>query len=185
MKTCILISGAPSSGKDEITKYISKWYGFSKYSLADPVRKIVTIAFNLESMYYFNDRKVKEKKIKWGFSPREMCQMIGDGLRKVVNEEIWCNNLLERSGTDKNIVISDNRYQNEIDFLSKHFKVVTINIKRPGYDGKKIGIKNHDSETGLTGANFDYIIDNSKNLDHLKKSVDRIMDWLGIVKKEC
>lgn len=181
MKTCVLISGPPGSGKDETAKYISSKYNFKHFSLADPVRDIVTKLYNLESYHYFEERDLKEKNIKqWDLSPREMCQTIGEGMRNWLDEDIWCKNLISRSEMNNNIVISDNRYRNEIEFFEKYFNVITIRLKRDGCDGSKVGIKDHASENGLIGVSATYTIDNSLELKDLYEAIERIIKWEDI-----
>jgi len=179
MAYCIMLSGKPLAGKDESANYIAKEYGFKKCELKIPMYAVAAAIFNLESYSYFIDRKLKEKKIKrWGLSPREMLQKIGYEMKRVFGGDIWCRHLLDKIGTEDNIVISDNRYKDEIDFFKQHFEVITIRLIRPTMKNKIFGVKDHVAEKG--DFETDYLISNNKDIENLNKKLDVYLIGNGI-----
>jgi len=180
---CILFSGAPLSGKDSSADYLVSEYGFKKCELKTPMYLVAMSIFNIGDVNCFVDRKLKEKKIKkWNMSPREMLQHIGYEMKKIFGGDIWCRNLLDRVGVEHNIVIPDNRYEDENEFFKQHFEVISIRINRKGCDGGKYGKKGHIAEKG--GFDTDYIIENNfKELDGLYRMIDTYVMGNGIEKK--
>lgn len=196
---CIIVSGKAHSGKDTIVDCIRSQTVFKRYALADPVREVAKVLFNIpDDKYkqYFFDIQYKNEKIPgFKYSSREMCQTIGSEMRNIFYPEIWCDNLLSRvkkmdlmyskqfyysndvpePSTD--IIISDIRYPNEIDYFRKAFPFVKhINVMRPNYDGN-VGIANHPSETSILPES-DYTIHNDGTLDELYKKIDTIITEL-------
>lgn len=175
MEKCILISGNAEVGKDEVAKYIEENYDVVRFSLADPVKESVKIIFNLEDNSFFHNRRIKEKMISSiGFTPRQLCQLIGQGMRDLVSKDVWCKNLYVRAKRfhNKTIVVSDNRYDDEIEFFSKHYDVITIRLFRKNKTGN-VGFSNHISEQLPFKAKYD--IDNNDTFDKLFSNVDKIL----------
>ena len=76
------------------------------------------------------------------------------------------------------IIISDARFESEIDEIKKEHKVTVIKI-----EGKQNNLtedqKNHITETALNNYDkYDYIIENNKTIDELKKQIQNIMEEL-------
>ena len=172
-KKCILVSGLAGSGKDEIGRYIEKKYRFHKDSLAAPVKAIASLLYNINDISIFNDTNLKEQKIKnVGLSPRKMCQIVGHELRSICGEDIWCENLTRRFGNASDLIITDNRYENEIKYFKRNFKVYSIRVKRNNNSGN-VGFKNHKSEA--FDFTTDFIINNNGTIVDLYKEIDLIM----------
>jgi hypothetical protein len=170
---CILVSGFAGSGKDEIGRYLESKYKFHKDSLAAPVKSIASLLWNVNDLSIFNDTNLKEKKLKdANLSPRKMCQIVGHELRGICGEDIWCENLIRRFGTNGNLVITDNRYGNEIQFFKKYFNVKSIRIQRNNFKGS-VGFKNHKSES--IDFDTDFIIQNDGTIDNLYNKIDDVM----------
>ncbi len=168
---CILVSGYAGSGKDTVGEYIRDNYSFVKASFATPVKEIGHIAFNLDLAE--NKREGKEiKLLDYQYSPREIYQKIGQGLRDLFHPTIWSENLIKRSESTKNLVICDNRYSDEIEVMKKYYEVITIRIHRDLCDGN-VGIENHESEN----LDFisDYMIVNNDSIEELYQEVDKLM----------
>ncbi len=180
----IIFSGYAGSGKDTAADHIIEKYNSNKstdwrrFALADPVRTTVTQVFQLDlnQQLYLTEPNLKNQKIPGcNYSGREMCQMIGDGMRHITFENVWCENLylryqkLHKGGR---LIITDNRYPNEPKFFEKYFEVHTIRIERPNKDGN-VGISNHPSESHIIPTEF--TITNDGTIEDLYNAVDKVM----------
>jgi hypothetical protein len=166
-----------------------KDYNFIKISFADTLKDIISIIFNWDRKKLQGltkeDRLWREEKDEWwsdklkitNFTPRFAMQFIGTELfRKHFNIDIWMN-VLERKlmdNKDKNIVIPDCRFLNEIDLVKKYDGII-INIYRNlplwyyEYKNNNIIPKDiHSSEIEWIKYNFDYIINNNNSIEDLK-----------------
>jgi dephospho-CoA kinase len=173
---CFLIQGKAQSGKDTTADYIS--YNLNKptirFNLGHFVRKVCCSVYEVT----MHDLLYNKKRIckRHGITYREMQQTIGEGLRNIIGEDIWCDKLLyeyNRYEPGKVLIIGDNRYTNEIDFFKKHFeRVITIKVQRDGCDGS-VGIQNHVSEQMDIEA--DYTISNNGSRVELYHKIDAII----------
>jgi hypothetical protein len=125
------------------------------------------------------------------FTPRMALQMIGTDLfRKKFFDEIWVS-IVERKiieNIDKNIVISDCRFPNEINMVKKYnAKLIHIYRKLPHcfYDYKydkecseKYNdiLKLHESETSWIKCDFDFEINNNNSIEELEKIILTIVN---------
>ena len=94
------------SGKSTIAKYLCENYGYNKFSLGEKIHSEC-------KLYKMHDR--------------EHLQKYGQMMRKIFNENIWCDYLISRSkGIDK-IVIDDARQLNEYDyFIEKGYLPIAV-----------------------------------------------------------
>jgi len=127
------ICGFQSSGKDTIADYLVKEHGFIKMSFASALKDIISIMFGwprdrLEGLTK-EDREWRETVDYWWsktlkmpqLSPRYVMQYFATDLfRNRFHPDIWVkiveNKLNNLSGNEK-IVISDCRFENEINML--------------------------------------------------------------------
>ncbi len=128
------ICGFQSSGKDTIAEYLIKEHGYVKYSFASVLKDIVSIMFGwsrdkLEGIT-IEDREWRENIDPWWsrklkipeLSPRYVMQYFATDLfRNKFHPDIWVNilenKLIELNYLNKNIVISDCRFNNEVDMI--------------------------------------------------------------------
>ena len=105
-------------------------------------------------------------------SPREVYQVFGtEVMREVVDENFWI-----RIAPTENIVISDVRFPNELDFIKEN-EGVTIRVERPSLgDGV---IQEHASENSLTSAEFDITITNDGTLEEMHENILQVINLLG------
>lgn len=175
-------SGLKGSGKDTCADYIVKKYNYNKIAFAGPLKEICGITFGFDNdQLYGNKKEVKDPF--WGIRPRDAFQYIGTDMFRNrmqhlipgIGEEIWvkvaekqCINHLNEG---RNVVISDVRFQNELDMIQKHGGVV-IYIDRPKC--KKNG-DNHTSETEMLSiSNYNEIIVNDKTIDVLYENIEDV-----------
>lgn len=134
--------------------------------------------------------------------PRLLLQLLGTECgRNIIHPNIWVNSLFSEykgmfddNGTieDKNTgrmmkyhnwIITDTRFPNELDAV-KSRQGLTIKVVRPdvitnSVTGEsflvKVYKKEHESETALDTATFDYIIDNNDSIEELIEKVRQIL----------
>ena len=114
------VVGKKFSGKDTFADYLCQHYSFEKKAFASSLKKVCMAAFHLtEEQLTIPELKEKIDDY-WGRSPRELMQFVGTDLfRNHFDKEIWTKNMyLELKGNRfKNIVVSDVRFENEMQFL--------------------------------------------------------------------
>ena len=114
------VVGQKFSGKDTFADYLCKHYDFEKKAFASSLKKVCMAAFHLtEEQLNLPEQKEKIHEY-WGKSPRELMQMVGTELfRNHFDKEIWTKNMfLDLKGSQgKKIVVSDVRFENEMQFL--------------------------------------------------------------------
>jgi len=138
MKKIIALTGQAGSGKDTLAKIIMEHAPLTghesdcwvKMSFASHLKDVVSLLFNMDRDMLegvtVEDRAKREqpdefwsKKMGKPFTPRYALQFVGtDLLRNQLHKNIWVD-CLERKidECDKNIIITDVRFKNEISML--------------------------------------------------------------------
>ena len=181
------ICGKAGSGKDTIGEHLIDEYGFEQIALADPIKRLVKDVFVLDD-YTVYDRTAREQELpEWeGWSVRQLLQFIGTELfRENIDTSIWVKSLWLRvkDNPDKNYVVTDVRFPNELQFFVDNGGEDFVSIKsiREGCDGS-VGIAGHESEKYDLEAGHDMY--NDSTIENLYSKVDDIMKTLGIDKVE-
>jgi hypothetical protein len=140
----IVCSGFSGSGKDQVAKRLIDKHNFTKISFASVLKDVLSVLFSWNrDMLEGNtkeSRDWRESIDEWwseklnipNFTPRWAMQNIGTDLfRNHFNSNIWIFALEKKLEglKDKNIVITDCRFENEYNFL-KNIKVVFFYIER-------------------------------------------------------
>jgi hypothetical protein len=175
-------------GKDTICDYITKHHNYQKKSFAEPLKKGVQCFFNFTDEQLYTDKK-EIIDDKWGVSPREVFQIIGTNIvrdqfdilfnNKIKGETFWIQNFnIWYDKQYKNILVSDIRYQNEVDYvLNKGGIVIKINREL-----KEEDIDNHKSEKDMEHINnYNISIDNNGTLQELYSKINWIMKNLNTI----
>lgn len=158
-----LISGKRFSGKNYFSELLLNYYksqniNYIITSFAERA-KIEFCKINNINYKTFNLRINKEKYRKKLIEYAEN--------KKKENKYYWCIKLFEKYKNINNIIISDCRFIEEIEYLKiNKIKFVTVRIKSDKKDKKKRGlvlsdIDNHVSENNLDNYKFDKIIINN------------------------
>jgi len=190
------ICGFQGSGKDTFSNYLVNEYGFEKLSFASVAKDVISAIFGWDRKMLEGDtnesRIFREIVDPWwsdklsipNFTPRKAMQFIGTDLfRDKFNDNIWIF-IIERkilSKANKNIIISDCRFRNEIDMI-RNLGAKIIHIKRniPIWfeTFKKTNIecdefkKLHKSEQEWIKENFDYEIINNESIEEFKEKIN-------------
>ena len=184
------ICGFKSSGKDTIAEYLIKEYGFKKVSFASTLKDIISIMFGwsrdkLEGITK-EDREWREKIDPWWsktlkmplLSPRYVMQYFGTDLfRNHFHPDIWVKiveNKLNKYVEEDNIVITDCRFNNEINMiLQLGGKIIQVHRNLP-IEVKCI----HSSEIEWIRCYKDYDIENVGTIKELEEKVKYILEKL-------
>lgn len=204
MSKIVGIVGFINSGKDTVSEYlISK--GFVQESFASNLKDIVSIVFNwdrdmLEGKSQESRKWREEIDIYWSkrlgikhLTPRWVLQYWGtDVIRNNFHNDIWIASLEKRllKSTD-NIVISDCRFQNEIDVIRclggtiievrrgklPEWYNIAISATKGSFDAIRMleKMKIHISEWEWLGTDIDKLIRNDSTLVELYKNIDQVI----------
>jgi hypothetical protein len=132
------ILGLKGSGKDTIGNYLIENYNFEKIAYAGALKDAICCVFgwdrNMMEGATDESRKWREETDPyWGFSPREMMQRIGTDLfRKQIKDDIWIKSLkLKLEKMTQNVVITDCRFNNEIDVIKEKGGIIILVEREP------------------------------------------------------
>ncbi len=187
------ICGKKESGKDTVGDYIVSHYpGYEKLSFAGALKDICKILYPFLTDTHLSDHKLKEKievDTLQNQSPRMIMQTVGTDLfRTHYDKNIWIRilNDLIRRRIQKNqsckFVITDVRFQNELDYILSTFEDATIlNIKR---QSKSSVIDQHITENGILSCDSMITIENNGTLPELYQQVDSIINKTVTRKKK-
>ena len=202
-KNLIAISGKKQSGKNAIAKIINQLTNnkYEEKCFADKLKDIICIFIN-STREQLEDESFKSKELgeEWWYfkgrngslipysedskrneedlikpTPRFLLQFIGtDLLRNQLHPEIWVNSLFTDYQPNNLIYpswcITDMRFLNEMEAVKKR-NGITIRVNRNLEESKD----QHESETELDNAEFDYVINNDGTIEELIEKVREIL----------
>lgn len=187
------ITGKAGAGKDTIADYLVKHFGYTRYGLADPLKKLLMKRFGINEAY-INNRTTKEAAhpafgygelidgVPRYYSLREWMQWLGtEASRELHGEDCWIN-IMEREwhainatnettfGELQRMVIPDLRYDNEADRIRKLGGTI-IAVVRPGV----APVATHKSEDGVNSRLIDQTIINDSDINTLiRRAIDAL-----------
>lgn len=184
------LSGAARSGKDTVGSFLVKELDFKRYAFADPLKECASKMFGLPLKDFYEGDREKVNEF-WGFSPRQMLQLLGtEGGRNIFGYDLWTkraeiewknhihsfanpSGFMEPIG-EAGMVITDVRFQNEAQFVHNMGGIV-IHIERQGADGI-VGVSNHASEAGFPDHLKNYVITNDGTLEQLYSNIKFVLE---------
>lgn len=195
--------GFIGSGKGTVGDMLEQ-KGFVKDSFAKPLKDACSVMFGWPREMLEGDTEVSRKwreepdpywsaKFDRPFTPREALQKMGtEAGRNVFHEDIWVISLFNRA-RGKDVVITDVRFRNEIDYIQSNGGII-VRVKRgeePEWygnavlakTGSNIGLnelkrrKIHQSEWDWIGSEFDHVIENNGTLDDLGNKVTEMLTF--------
>ncbi len=204
------INGEIGCGKSTVVEYISTKYGFMEYMFAQPLKEVaVCLGFEPHQVFGTQEQKLQVNEF-WGISGRQFLQVFGsevcrDYAPKVLPQmkfngvTMWVR-LFEKfrnAHLDRNIAVSDVRFQDESQTIKKYGGIV-VRLVRTGVNvSQPLGVTSqsqsgsqpqyshatHKSETQATTIKPNVIINNDRDLATLFKKLDLLMDFIrrGIV----
>ena len=196
------ICGFQSAGKDTIADYLVKEHGFIKMSFASKLKDIIATMFGwprdkLEGLTK-EDREWREQVDYWWsktlkmqqLTPRYVMQYFATDLfRNKFHPDIWVkivenelNKLLEQ-GTNQKIVISDCRFENEINMIIRlGGKIIQVYRDPPYWFHKYRQGENpneiryiHRSEIEWIRCYRDYDVENDGTIEELHQKILQVI----------
>jgi len=174
------ICGKARSGKDTAANYLCTNYGLQKYSLADPIRRMLSV---LMVNYGETDKETPNKV--FGKSPREMMQTLGtEWMRDCVNENGWLllaiheYDWLAASPSCQGMSVADIRFSNEATWIRQNG--ILIHMDRPD----AIPVSEHVSENGIEYESGDLRINNDSDIPSLYRQCDMAMEMIKCKKED-
>jgi len=195
--------GFIGSGKGTVGDLLVE-QGFIKDSFAKPLKDAVAVMFGWPRELLEGDTEVsrswREKsdsywseKFGYEFTPRLALQLMGtEAGRNVFHEDLWVISLLNRA-KNKDVVVTDVRFQNEIKYIQDNDGVV-VRIRRgsepewyslaedanQGFSSAIMGMADkciRKSEWDWIGSEFNYVIDNKGTLQDLGNEVKSMLQF--------
>ena len=172
----ILVTGKSGSGKSTLSKYIVDNYdSYIEVALADKLKQLTFKLLQLFNVKIdsIDDLYNIETKNKY----RKYLQNIGtECCRDVFGDDFWCDML--KLDLSKNIIISDIRYANEMNyFMNKYSDHDIISIKVVKKNSSTT-FNNHSSELDIDQLQTDFTIENDFTDSFFKKIDDTLNDYL-------
>ena len=175
--------GKKGSGKDTFAdKFMEFNDTYIKYSFAQPLKEACKVLFLFSEEQIYGDASIKETTDpRWGLSPRKILQTFGtDIFRKDLSKyfpeldhignNFWTNHfkMWYEKNKDKNIIVSDVRFQNEVDLISELGGFVFKIDRGTRKDTTKSEYAQHASEKAMDSiSNLDGTIYNNGTKEDL------------------
>ncbi len=182
------VTGRKFNGKDTIADYLCQNCGYVRIAYADPLKEVCRILFGFDDDQLYGKRK-EEIDARWNVTPRVLFQYIGtDIFRRQIgsvipnlDDKFWVKCLNEtikmklNNNPDLKFVVSDIRFQNEIDSLKNEFEnVKIIRVNRPSIN---INLSNeHESEMIENLNNIDYEVINDSDVINLYSKIETLFN---------
>lgn len=187
MNTRIIgIIGRKRHGKDSVGNFLVNNHNFIRLGYADNLKECCRAVFGFNNEQLYGNLKETTDKY-WNITPRKIFEFVGTDLFRNqihtilpnVSSNIWIKslerkiiNLVENNNNNKlNIVFTDVRFQNEIDFIKSHNGII-IKVVRPNI----VSDSNHESETNCDNFKFDYEIINDSTINELNNKINNIFN---------
>ena len=172
----ILVTGKSGSGKSTLSKYIVDNYdSYIEVALAD---KLKQLTFKLLQLFDVKIDSIDDLyNVNTKNKYRKYLQNIGtECCRDVFGDDFWCDML--KLDLSKNIIISDIRYVNEMNyFMNKYSDHDIISIKVVKKNSSTT-FNNHSSELDIDQLQTDFTIENDFTDSFFKKIDDTLNDYL-------
>lgn len=202
MKKIIAILGHIGSGKDTAAKFFIETQQYKKISFADSLKDTLSSIFlwdrhmlegtTAESRNWRNKTdEYWSSVLGFNVTPRAMMQHVGTDLfRNHFSPNIWSHSLtLKVTRSENNIVVADVRFVEEYNVLKDLGAVFIKVIKdKPNWedtamlalagDHSAISYLNenniHESEWRWLGLPYDYVIENTRSIQHLRQELTNL-----------
>ena len=200
------ICGLIGSGKNTAAEIVAKEYDYIQTSMAAPLKDMTAVAFGWPRYLLEGDtkesREFREKQDDfWSdrlgrpWSPRIALQFLGTELfRQKLNDDFWVHALEQRMNPNKNYVIADVRFPNEIEMILRSGGKIWLVERGPRPEWWEAAEKTntdhndpkdhmrthypqiHYSEWAWIGTKFHLTIDNNGDLVSLYKQIKHAME---------
>jgi hypothetical protein len=175
------LMGKKQVGKDTVANHLGGKYSFRQLAFADPLKEMCASITNTPLINWYNNN-LKDKHLDNHFSEftyRQFMQHMGDAIRNGLSEKAFIISTFDRmhnfdiNGLHCNTVISDIRFDNELEFVYNIGGKI-IHIIRPQEENDT-----HISEQMILSTKQRQFVDkqliNDSTIDNLLNSVDLII----------
>lgn len=188
------IVGQAGHGKDTIGEILKRKHGFHTYALAGPLKEgICKTVFGLTDEQLYTQLGKEGMDVFWHCSAREIMQFVGtelfrDQMCKLmpqVGKDFWLEvfrrwrrDLFLKLKCIPSVVVTDVRFQNEVDFIKKYGGQIWRVQRGFGCFEEFLqeATRQHSSETEQLGIEgVDHVIYNVGTIEDLEKMVDLII----------
>ncbi len=176
------VVGYIGSGKGTVGDILVRDHGYRRFAFADALKDAVATIFLWPRGLLEGDsnasRTFRETVDPWwshkfGYevTPRLILQKMGtEACRHGIADNIWIAALEKRIHGYENVVITDVRFPNEIDFIRSAGGVI-VRVRRGEDPTEEQLAKMHISETAWKGQAVDYTLINDSTMENLKDNV--------------
>ena len=180
------VVGFIGSGKGTVGDILEREHGYKKFAFADALKDAVAGIFlwprgllegDTNASRAFRERVDPWWSHKFGYevTPRLILQKFGtEACRHGIADNIWIAALEKRIHGYDDVVITDCRFPNEIDFIRSAGGIL-IRVKRGDDPSPEQISKMHISETAWNNYDPDFVIHNEGTKDELKENVKIIL----------
>ena len=184
--------GYIGAGKGTVRDILVRNHGYHGFAFADALKDSVATIFTWPRGLLEGDsnasRAFRERvdvwwsnKLGYEVTPRLILQKMGtEACRHGIADNIWIAALEKRIAGYEDVVISDCRFPNEIDFIRSAGGII-VRVKRGDDPTPEELSKLHISETAWNSYEPDYVIHNEGSLDDLK---DHVKSYLTRAEKD-
>lgn len=183
----IALTGHQQAGKDTAANYLVYEYDYTHIKFAGRLKQISAMMFGWTDDYVNGPLKDRIDP-KWGISPRQFQQFLGDVMKsrylgkfcpefdRINGDSFWVRVVEEQLVSIQNddIVVSDLRFPQEYDMLRRYGATI-VRIVRPGFE-------NHDkhwSESFIDKMDVDFQLTNDNTVDKLYVDIDSLLFKVG------
>lgn len=180
------IVGFIGAGKGTVGDILVREHGYHRFAFADALKDAVAQIFVWPRGLLEGDtnasRAFRERvdpwwshKLGYEVTPRLILQKMGtEACRHGIADNIWIAALEKRIHGYDDVVISDCRFPNEIDFIRNAGGII-VRVKRGEDPTPKELAKMHISETAWNNYEPDFVITNDGTIDELKTQISKIL----------
>lgn len=182
MATLIGLVGRRGAGKDLVAGYLVRTHGFRHVKFATALKQALHHLFQWDESHTDGPKK-ETVDPRWGVSPRQMMQFFGtEVLQHKLGEAIpglgrthavrrlfldWAEPTTER------LVISDCRFQHEVDEIKRRDGLIVKLIRDRDEDDRDAVLDAHESEANVdTLTGVDVVIENDGDVEDLFDEVE-------------
>lgn len=191
------LCGFKGSGKDTVADMLVNTSNYKKIAFADFIRNAAKELFDWDDSSFDANNKEKVDEY-WNVTPRKILQELGTEFLRIHCKDILSTEFelpngekhnatfhIKRINKDvikllnsnnKNIIFSDIRFQDELDYIKKLGGTI-IKVVRPSLSNNEFS--QHVSEQNIDKLqNIDYELVNEHNLQHLYKKTSLIVEHI-------
>lgn len=166
--TLIGLTGFAQSGKDTVANILVSKYGYTRIAFADKIREFLYEVNPMVACSPTGYLKDLVNLVGWDAAKQEpqvrrLLQDLGVAARNIFGDGFWVWQAVKDLDSEKKYVITDVRFENELDFI-RECKGQVWRVLRPGVSA----VNSHVSESQIQDQQVDQVLVNSGTLEDLE-----------------